>query len=296
MAVAIPSPCSSHRDRTWRPRRQHRRPPGQTRRPCGLPPVRGAPARAGPDNRASRRMPGESRRRGTPKTVCTPSWTRHSQIICAPVRLGMVASLPDGKHISQIDSYSMTINNHDTRLRQPGGGCRTNAARRRTSQLVRSLPHGLFKERMPMKTSWTAATLLCTAFLVGCSGSTPENTQNFEQNALAAPADPSTPPVTESAPVAQGPSSAQDRSAPTIRREPAARPAATTRPAPAPSQLQTAASAAPPAAAPAPSRPRFREVTAPANSSLSLELMTALHLRRRKSKIRPRSPSGASHG
>ena len=49
-----------------------------------------------------------------------------------------------------------------------------------------------------MKTSWTAATLLCTAFLVGCSGSTPENTQNFEQNALAAPADPSTPPVTES--------------------------------------------------------------------------------------------------
>jgi len=127
-----------------------------------------------------------------------------------------------------------------------------------------------------MKTSWTAATLLCTAFLVGCSGSTPENTQNFEQNALAAPADPSTPPVTESAPVVQGPSSAQDRSAPTIRREPSARPAATTRPAPAPSQLQTAASAAPPAAAPAPSRPRFREVTAPANSSLSLELMTAL--------------------
>jgi hypothetical protein len=126
-----------------------------------------------------------------------------------------------------------------------------------------------------MKTSWTAATLLCTAFLVGCGGSTPENTQNFEQNALAAPADLSTPPVTESAPALQGPSSAQDRSAPTIRREPAARPAATTRPAPAPSQLQTAASAAP-AAAPAPSRPRFREVTAPANSSLSLELMTAL--------------------
>jgi hypothetical protein len=120
-----------------------------------------------------------------------------------------------------------------------------------------------------MKTSWTAATLLCTAFLVGCGGSTPENTQNFEQNALAAPADLSTPPVTESAPALQGPSSAQDRSAPTIRREPAARPAATTRPAPAPSQLQTAASAAP-------SRPRFREVTAPANSSLSLELMTAL--------------------
>lgn len=125
-----------------------------------------------------------------------------------------------------------------------------------------------------MKTSWTAATLLCTAFLVGCGGSTPENTQNFEQNALAAPADPSTPPVTESAPVVQQPSSAQDRSAAPIRREPAARPAATTRPAPL--QPQTAASAAPAAAATAPARPRFREVTAPANSSLSLELLTAL--------------------
>jgi hypothetical protein len=127
-----------------------------------------------------------------------------------------------------------------------------------------------------MKTSWTAATLLCTAFLVGCNGSTPENTQNFEQTALAAPADPSAPPVTESAPVVQGLSSAQDRSASPIRREPAARSAATTRPAPAPSQPQAAAYAAPVAAAPAPSRPRFREVTAPANTSLSLELMTAL--------------------
>jgi hypothetical protein len=126
-----------------------------------------------------------------------------------------------------------------------------------------------------MKTSWTAATLLCTTFLVGCSG-TPENTQNFEQSALAAPADTSAPPVTESAPVVQGPSSAQDRSAAPIRREPAARPTATTRPAPAPSQPQAAASAAPVAAAPAPSRPRFREVTAPANTSLSLELITAL--------------------
>ena len=127
-----------------------------------------------------------------------------------------------------------------------------------------------------MKTSWTAATLLCTAFLVGCSGSTPENTQNFEQSALAAPADTSAPPVTESAPVVQGLSSAQDRSAAPIRREPAARPTATTRPAPAPSQPQAAASAAPVAAAPAPSRPRFREVTAPANTSLSLELLTPL--------------------
>jgi len=127
-----------------------------------------------------------------------------------------------------------------------------------------------------MKTSWTAATLLCTAFLVGCGGSTPENTQNFGQNALAAPADLSTPPVTESAPVVQGPSSAQDRSATPIRREPAARPAATTRPAPAPLQPQTAASAAPAAVAPAPARPRFRELTAPTNSSLSLELLTAL--------------------
>ena len=127
-----------------------------------------------------------------------------------------------------------------------------------------------------MKTSWTAATLLCTAFLVGCSGSTPENTQNFEQSALAAPADTSAPPVTESAPVVQGLSSAQDRSAAPIRREPVARPAATTRPAPAPSQPQASASAAPVAAAPAPSRPRFREVTAPANASLSLELLTPL--------------------
>jgi hypothetical protein len=125
-----------------------------------------------------------------------------------------------------------------------------------------------------MKTSWTAATLLCTAFLVGCNGSAPENTQNFDQTALAAPADSSTPPVTESAPVVQGLSSAQDRSAAPIRREPAARPAATTRPAP--SQPQAAASAAPAAAAPAPSRPRFREVTAPANTSMSLEMMTAL--------------------
>jgi hypothetical protein len=126
-----------------------------------------------------------------------------------------------------------------------------------------------------MKTSWTAATLLCTAFLLGCSSSTPENTQNLEQNALAAPADLSTPPVTESAPVVQGPSSAQDRSATPIRREPAARPSATTRPAPVASQPQ-AAYAAPAAAAPVPSRPRFREVTAPANTSMSLELMTAL--------------------
>ena len=125
-----------------------------------------------------------------------------------------------------------------------------------------------------MKTSWTAATLLCTAFLVGCGSSTPENTQNFEQSALAAPADLSTPPVTESATVVQGPSSPQDRSATPVRREPAARPAAATRPAPA--QLHPAASAAPAATAPAPSRPRFREVTAPANTSLSLELMTAL--------------------
>jgi hypothetical protein len=127
-----------------------------------------------------------------------------------------------------------------------------------------------------MKTSWTAATLLCTAFLVGCSGSTPENAQNFEQSALAAPADTSAAPVTESAPVVQGLSSAQDRSAAPIRREPAARPAATTRPAPAPSRPQATASAAPVAAAPAPSRPRFREVTAPANTSLSLELLTPL--------------------
>ena len=37
-----------------------------------------------------------------------------------------------------------------------------------------------------MKTSWTAATLFCSAFLVGCGDSTPENTQNFEQNAPAA--------------------------------------------------------------------------------------------------------------
>ena len=129
-----------------------------------------------------------------------------------------------------------------------------------------------------MKTSWTAATLLCTAFLVGCNGSTPENTQNFEQSAYAAPADTSTPPVTESAPVVQGLSSAQDRSAAPIRREPAARPTAPARTAPAPavSQPQAAAYAAPAAAAPPPSRPRFREVTAPANTSLSLELLTAL--------------------
>jgi hypothetical protein len=38
----------------------------------------------------------------------------------------MVASLPDGKHISQIDSYSMTINNHDIRLRQLAARFRPN--------------------------------------------------------------------------------------------------------------------------------------------------------------------------
>ena len=128
-----------------------------------------------------------------------------------------------------------------------------------------------------MKTSWIVAALLCTAFVVGCGDSTPENAQNFDQTALAAPADVSAQPVTESAPVLQGPSSAQDRSAAAAPRDTVvARPTATPRPAPAPSAPQAASSVAPAAAPPARVAPRFQEVTAPANTALALELMTAL--------------------
>jgi hypothetical protein len=127
-----------------------------------------------------------------------------------------------------------------------------------------------------MKTSWIVATLLCTALVVGCSDTTPENAQNFDQTAFAAPADATAQPLTESAPVVQGPSSAQDRSAAVAPRETVAtRPAASPRPAPA-ARAPQAASYAAPAAPPAPAAPRFREVTAPANTSLALELMTAL--------------------
>lgn len=128
-----------------------------------------------------------------------------------------------------------------------------------------------------MKTSRIVAALLCTAFVVGCSGATPENAQNFDQNVLAAPADTPAQPVTESAPAVQGPSSAQDRSAlATQPRTVATRPTATPRPVPAPAAPKAESYAAPAAAPPAPAAPRFREVTAPANTSLSLELMTAL--------------------
>jgi hypothetical protein len=132
-----------------------------------------------------------------------------------------------------------------------------------------------------MKTSWIVAALLCTALVAGCSDTTPENAQNFDQTAFAAPADATAQPLTESAPVVQGPSSAQDRSAAAAPRETVAtrqaspRPAAS-RPAPAASAPQAASYAAPAAAPPAPAAPRFREVTAPANTSLALELMTAL--------------------
>ena len=132
-----------------------------------------------------------------------------------------------------------------------------------------------------MKTSWIAATLFCSALLIGCGSGTPENTQNFDRNAPATEAAAPVQPVTENAPAVQGPSPSQDRSAPvaTRRDSPAARPAAP-RPAPVAEALAPApasVSAPPPAAGPArPAAPRFREVTAPANTGLSLELLTAL--------------------
>jgi len=130
-----------------------------------------------------------------------------------------------------------------------------------------------------MKTSWTAAILLGSAFLVACSDRTPENAQNFDPNAPASSVDASGQVVTETAPAIQGPSPSQDRpTALAPRRDTTARrPAPVSRPAPADAPAAAATGLAPTLSAPAaPATPRFREVTAPANTALALELLTAI--------------------
>ena len=71
-------------------------------------------------------------------------------MICAPVRFAMLASLPDGEPISQIDSYSMTISDRDaarqegqTRGQTPG---QTPGPTLDMLHLVRSLPPVELKE------------------------------------------------------------------------------------------------------------------------------------------------------
>jgi hypothetical protein len=138
-----------------------------------------------------------------------------------------------------------------------------------------------------MKTSWTAAALLGSVLLVGCDR-TPENPQNFEQNAPV-PVEETTGPAVQPPPVAEqaapAPSPYQDGSTTVRRRElNSTRPTTGVRPAPAEVAPNRAAPApaAPPAAAPRssaapePPAPRFHEVVVPANTALPLELLTAV--------------------
>lgn len=132
-----------------------------------------------------------------------------------------------------------------------------------------------------MKSQWTIAVLLSSAFVVGCSDRGAENAQNLEQNqdqALAtdpAAADQ----VNPATPAAPAPS--VDNSAARVDRNSTTGARATTgsRPAqPAAVPPTTARDVAPasPAAPLPPPRPQWREVTVPAGTALPLELMTAI--------------------
>lgn len=116
-----------------------------------------------------------------------------------------------------------------------------------------------------MKTYSIAAVLLSSAFLVGCGDRTPENAQNYEQSAPAAPEGGDAGdarPTAENPPGRPAVSPRRDNSAvPRPADTPAARATAGTRPAPAD-------------APPAPAAPRWREVTVPAGTALPLELTT----------------------
>jgi hypothetical protein len=150
-----------------------------------------------------------------------------------------------------------------------------------------------------MRSHWTIAALLSSALIVGCNGRNNDNSQNSDQNQVAAPAN--APAATDQtvAPAppyqAQQPYSTTDSSAVSNQRATTGRrDTVTPRPA-APSRNQTPPSTstynnAPPAAnlpssgnnraaaveAPAPRLPQFREVTVPSGTALALEMTSAV--------------------
>jgi hypothetical protein len=124
-----------------------------------------------------------------------------------------------------------------------------------------------------MKSHWTIAALLSSALIVGCGDRGTENAQNFEENPNQAPvagttgADQVNPPAA-TAPAASSSARVDGSTVRDTRLD-------TPRPAPAaPSRPAVVAPAARPA--PAAPRPTWREVTVPANTTLPLELTTAL--------------------
>ena len=149
-----------------------------------------------------------------------------------------------------------------------------------------------------MRSHWTIAALLSSALIVGCNGRNNDNSQNSDQNQVAAPAN--APAATDQtvAPAppyqAQQPYSTTDSSAVSNQRATTGRrDTVTPRPA-APSRNQTPPSTstynnAPPAnlpssgnnraaavEAPAPRVPQFREVTLPSGTALALEMTSAV--------------------
>jgi len=121
-----------------------------------------------------------------------------------------------------------------------------------------------------MRSQWTIAVMLSAALMAGCSERGPETTENFDQAPVAATtgADQVNPPAA-TAPAPS--SSARVDSAPIRTERPAARPAA-----PANTSRDTGTLVAETPAPRPVARPTWREITVPANTTLPLELLTAL--------------------
>jgi hypothetical protein len=124
-----------------------------------------------------------------------------------------------------------------------------------------------------MKSQWMSAALLSSALIVGCGDSGSENSQNLEQNPEQAPVAASTGADQVNPPAATAPapsSSARVDNSAVQDTRPDTRPAQS-----APARPRVTAPPAAPAPAAAP-RATWREVTVPANTTLPLELLTAL--------------------
>lgn len=121
-----------------------------------------------------------------------------------------------------------------------------------------------------MKASWMAVALLGSLVAAGCGDRTSENTENFDQSAGVAPADPNALPAPQATaePSGNGATARPRNDSPVVRRD--------TRPQAAPAPARASTEPSRPAAAAAAPAPRWREITLPAGTSLPLELMTAL--------------------
>ena len=144
-----------------------------------------------------------------------------------------------------------------------------------------------------MRSQWTIAAVLSCALIAGCNDRGNDNAQNLGQTQDQAPAtgtgaadqvNPATPesPAPSTSPTVDNSAARSDRNDTTTGARATTGSRSTTRPAPAPSttarnnevvpDIRPRESATPAA----PARPQFREVTVPANTSLQLELTTAI--------------------